>query len=261
MAILAVGSAAVRRRARSPSLILAGQFLIGVGIGIDFPDERFVCVGNHATLATQPDDGCNNSVAIRRHDRGRDHRRRGILGAPGIDGLAVAAGDRRVVGGDLHVSASVPPREPALAGGKRSAGRSRRSALAPYQYSRIANTFGGFREHADRAGASGETAQVRYSLHPSLPDAHTARHSALANHGHRHLWRGAVHSCHPRSDAFCFRGHWQYHDCACRCRRKRAGRPVPADRFCRGHVGYSAILAEFRCRWLASPEWRSECSC
>src|SRR5262245_9560725 len=32
-----------------------------------FSDQRFVCVGDHAARFTQPHDGCNDCIAIRRH--------------------------------------------------------------------------------------------------------------------------------------------------------------------------------------------------
>jgi hypothetical protein len=65
---------------REPSLILVGQFLIGVGIGIDFPASGSY-VSEIMPRSLRSRDCRNDCVAVRRHDTGGNRCDRDIAAA------------------------------------------------------------------------------------------------------------------------------------------------------------------------------------
>ena len=113
MAIMVVGSV-LCTMAHEPSLILVGQFLIGVGIGIDFPAS-----GSYVSEIMPHSLRSRMTVAT--------------IALQSVGMILAAAGHRRITGGTLYVRPAVPPGELALAGGEGQARRSREGAFSSHQ--------------------------------------------------------------------------------------------------------------------------------
>ena len=242
MAILAAGSA-LCVIAPNPWLILAGQFVLGIGIGIDFPTS-----GSYVSEITPKASRSRMTVAtIALQSVG--------MVAAALVGIAVlrvhpAMTDWRILlgaGGILAVLYIITrlglPESPRWLAEK---GRIAEAAA-------VLSSLTGVPVSAARMETAAETGCIfcrvgepqnvdaAHALQSTLPDAHPAGVAPLADDGCGDLRRRPVHACHTRRPALRIRRRRHGGGRVCRRGRQRIDRSISVGRLHCGHLGCAAF--------------------